>query len=84
MPSTDLIRADWYTRTVSIMTGDTIAANRRHLVEQLAPGFTWNTGRPLSEAERVDTQRCLEILDTETERRAVLAAQSVGIARKGA
>jgi uncharacterized membrane protein YccC len=69
MTTTDLIRADWYTRTADLMSAATIDANRRDLVAQLQPEFTWNSGRPLTDAERADTLRCLDVLDAETRRR---------------
>jgi hypothetical protein len=70
MPTTDLIRADWYARTADIMSEQTIAANGATLQAQLVPGFVWDSGRPLTDAERADIRRCLEILHDETARRA--------------
>ena len=70
MPTTpDLIRADWYARSVDLMSAETIAANGATLQAQLVPGFVWDSGRPLTDAERGDILRCLEILHDETARR---------------
>jgi hypothetical protein len=59
-----LLRYEWYAARVAMMTPDTVAVNLRDLRVQAAPDFRWNDGKALTAVEAVDTQRCIELLES--------------------
>lgn len=62
MAHDDLLLADWYRRTVYLMTPQTIEANRR-LCQATLTLDKWSDGEPVTEREREDARECLRILD---------------------